>query len=111
MYVRPSLTYRERDLVRGLLANKVNKEIAFDCGISHLSVKQYMSRLMRKCGVTCRAALADLYREPSYSSVAGEAVSFETFLRIAQTITLTADQARQILLQLVVTPNGLSTDS
>lgn len=48
----PGLTPRELDLVRGVLAGKRNKEIAFELGITENTVKVYLCRLYAKFGVT-----------------------------------------------------------
>lgn len=52
-----ALTQRERDVLRGVLGGKTNKQIAHDCGISPRTVETYRSSLMAKMRVTSAAAL------------------------------------------------------
>ena len=46
------LTRRERQVLRGVAAGRQNKQIAFDLGISEISVKLYRSAVMRKMQMT-----------------------------------------------------------
>jgi len=46
------LTRRERQVLRGVAAGRQNKQIAFDLGISEISVKLYRSAVMRKMQLT-----------------------------------------------------------
>lgn len=46
------LTLRERQVLRRVAAGKVNKQIAFDLGISEITVKLHRGNLMRKMQVT-----------------------------------------------------------
>jgi DNA-binding CsgD family transcriptional regulator len=48
----PSLTKREADIARQLLAGGTSKEIGRQLGISPRTVEGYRARLMRKLGVT-----------------------------------------------------------
>ena len=51
------LSNREQDMVRLLLEDKCNKEIAHTLGLSLDTVKGYMKLLMRKLGVTSRTGI------------------------------------------------------
>ncbi|MFO1311071.1 MAG: response regulator [Burkholderiales bacterium] len=51
------LTPREREVLDGVLAGKLNKQIAFDLGTSEKTVKFHRSNLMRKLGLRSVAAL------------------------------------------------------
>ena len=52
-----NLSPREQDLVRMLIADKSNKEIAYLLNLSLNTVKGYMKLLMRKLGVMSRAGI------------------------------------------------------
>ena len=52
-----NLSHREQDIVRLLLADRSNKEIAHALGLSLNTVKGYMKLLMRKLGVNSRAGI------------------------------------------------------
>jgi FixJ family two-component response regulator len=54
-----SLTPREREVLDGVVAGKLNKEIAAELGASERTVKVHRANLMRKMGA---ASLADLVR-------------------------------------------------
>jgi two-component system, LuxR family, response regulator FixJ len=53
------LSNRERDVLRGLVAGRANKEIAFDLGISPRTVEIYRANLMNKMQA---GSLSDLVR-------------------------------------------------
>jgi two-component system response regulator FixJ len=52
-----SLTSREREVLEGVLAGKVSREIARDLSISRKTVDMYRGRIMEKMGVDSLAAL------------------------------------------------------
>jgi FixJ family two-component response regulator len=54
-----SLTPREREVMNGVMAGKLNKEIAAELGASERTIKIHRASLMRKMGA---ASLADLIR-------------------------------------------------
>ncbi len=54
-----SLTARERDVMEGMVAGRLNKQIAEDLGISMKTVEQHRSRVMEKLQVD---SLAELVR-------------------------------------------------
>ncbi len=54
----PTLTPREKDVLRRLGTGSSNKEIASDLAIDASAVKAHVGRLMRKLGVTNRTALS-----------------------------------------------------
>ena len=54
-----SLTPREREVLNGVVAGKLNKEIAAELGASERTIKIHRANLMRKMGA---ASLADLVR-------------------------------------------------
>jgi FixJ family two-component response regulator len=43
-----SLTNRERDVLRPVVAGKLNKQVAFELGISEITVKAHRAQMMRK---------------------------------------------------------------
>jgi DNA-binding CsgD family transcriptional regulator len=51
------LTEREQEIVGRLLAGRSNREIARDLFLSHQTVKNYVSRIYKKLGVTTRLEL------------------------------------------------------
>jgi DNA-binding CsgD family transcriptional regulator len=51
------LTPRERDVVAQVLRGSSNKEIAYDLGIAHATVRVLLHRVMAKFGVRKREAL------------------------------------------------------
>jgi DNA-binding NarL/FixJ family response regulator len=53
----PSLNDRELAILRHLASGKVNREIAVELNLSPHTIKFYISRMMRKLGVTRRAEL------------------------------------------------------
>ena len=54
------LSPRERDVLRGLVAGKINKVIAFDLGISPRTVEVYRANLMAKTGARSMSELMRL---------------------------------------------------
>lgn len=52
-----SLTSREREVLEGVAAGKLNKQIAWDLGTSEKTVKFHRANLMRKIGARTAAAL------------------------------------------------------
>jgi DNA-binding NarL/FixJ family response regulator len=52
------LTLREKQVVALVKQAKMNKEIAFEMGLTEGSVKQYIRRIFAKVGVRSRTALA-----------------------------------------------------
>jgi len=55
-----SLTPREREVMSAVVKGKMNKQIAFDLGISEVTVKLHRGNVMRKMDVR---SLADLVRK------------------------------------------------
>jgi PAS domain S-box-containing protein len=55
---QPSLTGRESDVLARVQRGLENKTIAFELGMAEQSVKEYVSALLRKFGVSNRTALA-----------------------------------------------------
>ena len=58
-----SLTPRERDVLRGIVAGKTNKEIAAQLDISTRTVESHRESLMSKLGVRHVAALTRIALE------------------------------------------------
>jgi FixJ family two-component response regulator len=54
-----SLTPREREIMALVVSGRLNKQIAFELGISEITVKAHRGRVMRKMQVD---SLADLVR-------------------------------------------------
>lgn len=52
------LSGRERDVLRGIVADKTYARIAHDLGISHETVKSYANRLRAKLGISTKIGLA-----------------------------------------------------
>lgn len=57
----PTLTPRERGILKALLGAQSNKAIARELGISEQSVKNRLTKLYRKFGVASRLQLMRLY--------------------------------------------------
>ena len=55
---RPMLTPRERDVVRGIIAGRTNKEMALDLGVKEQRVKNLLWTVFDKCQVRNRLELA-----------------------------------------------------
>jgi two-component system response regulator FixJ len=53
------LSPREKDVLHGVIAGKLNKTIAFELGISHRTVEVYRAKVMTKTGA---AGLSELVR-------------------------------------------------
>jgi DNA-binding CsgD family transcriptional regulator len=54
---KPKFNQREQDIVRLLLEEKGNKEIAEALGLGQSTIKSYLKILMRKSGVSNRAGI------------------------------------------------------
>ena len=52
------LTSRERDLVRGIVAGRSNREMAHELGLTEQAVKNLLSTIYQKCHVRNRLQLA-----------------------------------------------------
>ena len=61
-----SLTARERDVLKGVVAGKANKEIARDLGNTEPTVKLHMKSLFRKLEVKNRTQAAMVAREANF---------------------------------------------
>lgn len=59
----PILTQRERDALRGLLADRPPKAVAADLGISDKTLYRHRANLMEKLGARTRADLLRIVRE------------------------------------------------
>jgi DNA-binding CsgD family transcriptional regulator len=57
IYRQWRLSPREKEIVRLLLLDHSNKEIAHTLGLKLNTIKSYMKLLMRKCGVNSRAGI------------------------------------------------------
>ncbi|ADM09890.1 DNA-binding response regulator [Parvularcula bermudensis HTCC2503] len=57
------LTPAQRRVLNGLAAGLLNKQIAYEMGISDATVKAHMTAIMRKLGATNRTQALLLYRE------------------------------------------------
>ncbi|QEX15745.1 DNA-binding response regulator [Hypericibacter terrae] len=55
------LTLRERQVLREVALGRVNKQIAFDLGISEITVKLHRGNLMRKMQLTCISELVRVW--------------------------------------------------
>jgi len=55
-----SLTPREKEVLRWLITGKLNKQIAYDLGISERTIKAHRSRIMQKAKVSSIAELVRL---------------------------------------------------
>lgn len=60
-----TLTLREREVMDAVVTGKMNKQIAFDLGISEVTVKLHRGNVMRKIDVR---SLADLVRKAEFLS-------------------------------------------
>jgi len=58
------LTKRERDVLQLLLVGKTNKQIAIDLRISDYTVRDHVSSLLHKRGVSTRMQLIALQMKP-----------------------------------------------
>jgi len=56
--VEVTLSPREREVVRGILAGKTNRELAREFGLKEQSVKNVLSIVYQKCHVRNRLELA-----------------------------------------------------
>jgi len=54
----PLLTPRERDVVRGIVAGRTNKEMARELGIKEQGIKNLLCVVYQKCHVRSRLELA-----------------------------------------------------
>jgi DNA-binding NarL/FixJ family response regulator len=64
-FVPIKMTPREEAILQGVLAAKSNKAIAEELGISEQSVKNRLTMLYKKCGVSSRLQLMRAFlREP-----------------------------------------------
>jgi DNA-binding NarL/FixJ family response regulator len=58
MTLQLHFTPRERDVIRGIMAGRKNREIARDLGLREQAVKNVLSRVYEKCHVRTRLELA-----------------------------------------------------
>lgn len=63
------LTPRELDIVRYVMLGESNKQIARRLGISNYTVRDHVSNLLKKAGVTSRSRLALVISAPSAHAV------------------------------------------
>jgi len=54
----PILTPRERDVVRGIVSGRTNKQMALELGIKEQGIKNLLSAVYQKCHVRSRLELA-----------------------------------------------------
>ena len=62
-----SLTLREKEVLRWIVAGKLNKQIAYELGISERTVKAHRSQIMQKTGVSSVAELVRLAEKANVS--------------------------------------------
>jgi RNA polymerase sigma factor (sigma-70 family) len=62
-----TLTPREKEILRWVIAGKLNKQIAYDLGITERTVKAHRSRVMQKTGVSSVAELVRLAEQANIS--------------------------------------------
>ncbi len=55
---KPELTEREKELLRGVVADKTYAEIAYTMGLSYETVKSYAARIRGKLGINTKIGLA-----------------------------------------------------
>ena len=60
-----TLTHREREVMAGLLKGRLNKQIAFDLGISEVTVKFHRGQVMRKMKASSALDLARMAQRMS----------------------------------------------
>ncbi|BAV45390.1 NodW-like transcriptional regulator [Mesorhizobium loti] len=78
-----ALTPREREVLGFVVSGAMNKEIAFDLGISEITVKLHRSNMMKKMNArsvshlfnVCQSLPADIQCQLKMASVAGKAVA------------------------------------
>ncbi|WP_397380776.1 response regulator transcription factor [Pseudomonas sp.] len=58
------MTKRERDVLHLLAKGKTNKQIALELNISDFTVRDHVSSLLRKRGVTSRMQLIAMHAQP-----------------------------------------------
>jgi two-component system response regulator FixJ len=63
-----SLTDRERQVVAGIVSGKTGKEVAFDLGIAHATVRVLLARGYARLGVRSQRQLREL---PGLRGLAG----------------------------------------
>ncbi len=56
--LNPTLSFREKQVVKLVCKAKLNKEIAFELHLSEGTIKEYLNRIFRKVGATNRTELA-----------------------------------------------------
>jgi DNA-binding NarL/FixJ family response regulator len=61
---RPSLTRRERQVLRNVARGLTNAEVAHELGLAESTVKSHLSSAFAKLGVASRAEAAALIRDP-----------------------------------------------
>lgn len=61
--LRVELTDRERDIIRGIVADKPPKVIAYDLGISDKTLYRQRANLMEKLGARTSSDVARMARE------------------------------------------------
>jgi FixJ family two-component response regulator len=57
------LTPREREVFEGVIAGKLNKQIAADLGISERTIKAHRAQVMEKMRVQSVAQLVHIYHD------------------------------------------------
>ena len=81
MVLYQTLTPREREVLRFVVSGAMNKQIAFDLGISEITVKLHRSNMMKKMNArsishlfnVCQSLPADVQSQLKMASAAGKA--------------------------------------
>jgi len=72
------LTPRERDILRGVVAGRTNRELARELGLNEQSVKNVLSIVYQKCQVRNRLELALFALRRELSRESGEQDTFDS---------------------------------
>jgi FixJ family two-component response regulator len=92
-----TLSQRERQVMRGVENGRMNKQIAYDLGISEITVKAHRGQVMRKMKATCLPELARMADRIEQKSQSYEDMAFGKMPQIGSRVLLSLPSTSLVL--------------